>query len=259
MERIVYILGAGFSQPLGIPTVRNFIERARDMYFERPAIYGHFTNVLEDIQKLSRTSVLFKTALYDLEEVLSILQTEQDMEGKDRTTEFITLINSVVNDTLTKLPDVINSTNWYPFVQSAGDLWAPYVCFVANLFRLSIGQQNNRPVVKQIGQDLVGDPYQYDVVSLNYDLILERAADCLNRLLREGGGSAWGQLRRGEAISEIIPETGQHRPVLAKLHGSSDAGNIIAPTANKRILDVQDQWQMAYEVLKKTNHVRVIG
>ena len=32
MNRVVYVLGAGFSAPLGIPIVRSFLEKSKDLY-----------------------------------------------------------------------------------------------------------------------------------------------------------------------------------------------------------------------------------
>ena len=32
MDNIVYFLGAGFSAPLGVPTMRNFIVKSKDMF-----------------------------------------------------------------------------------------------------------------------------------------------------------------------------------------------------------------------------------
>ena len=34
MERVVYLLGAGFSAPLGLPVMSNFLEKSKYMYFE---------------------------------------------------------------------------------------------------------------------------------------------------------------------------------------------------------------------------------
>ena len=33
MEKITYVLGAGFSAPLGIPVMRDFLTKSKDLYF----------------------------------------------------------------------------------------------------------------------------------------------------------------------------------------------------------------------------------
>ena len=44
-DKIVYLLGAGFSAPLGLPLVSNFISKSKDLYFEQPGKYSHFLEV----------------------------------------------------------------------------------------------------------------------------------------------------------------------------------------------------------------------
>ena len=70
----------------------------------------------------------------------------------------------------------------------------------------------------------------------------------------------WLKFRRDEVSQVTVPDSGGcHWPLLAKLHGCSRMGGIIAPTANKRLDELQDQWKMAYQSLQLANHVRVIG
>ncbi len=41
MDKVVYFLGAGFSAPLGLPVMRDFLIKSKDMYFENPDRYKH--------------------------------------------------------------------------------------------------------------------------------------------------------------------------------------------------------------------------
>ncbi len=34
IQRVAYLLGAGFSAPLGLPVMSNFLAKAKDLYFE---------------------------------------------------------------------------------------------------------------------------------------------------------------------------------------------------------------------------------
>jgi len=36
LEKVVYLLGAGFSAPLGLPVMSNFLEKSKDIYFADP-------------------------------------------------------------------------------------------------------------------------------------------------------------------------------------------------------------------------------
>jgi hypothetical protein len=61
MERVVYLLGAGFSAPLGIPVMSNFLTRSKDLYFTDPARFDHFKEVFDTINELS----VIKTFLFE--------------------------------------------------------------------------------------------------------------------------------------------------------------------------------------------------
>jgi hypothetical protein len=269
MERVVYILGAGFSAPLGVPTVRTFLERARDLYFSNTEKYEHFKKIFEDIQSLARTAVLFKSDLFDLEEVLSILQTEEELEGSNRADAFIRLIRDVVSDSTPPAPGL--GSRSYVYGDQPG--WPVYLAFVASLFRLRLSPKRTTipggpaapikepPVAHQLEENLqTRAPMCYDIVSLNYDCILETAARFYNSHLSFGGQTEpWVSFRRKEGESATIEATTQHRPLLTKLHGCCEMGGIVAPTANKRLAELSDQWKMAYEALQQANHVRIIG
>jgi hypothetical protein len=53
MNNVVYLLGAGFSAPLGLPVMSNFLDRSKDMYFADNATYAHFLPVFETINVLT--------------------------------------------------------------------------------------------------------------------------------------------------------------------------------------------------------------
>ena len=58
MENIVYILGAGFSAPIGLPVMNNFIDKSKDMYFNYND-GGNF-NYFEDIFKMIKDIAFLK-------------------------------------------------------------------------------------------------------------------------------------------------------------------------------------------------------
>jgi len=74
MERIVYFLGAGFSHPLKLPIMSNFIEKSRDMYFSDRENNKSMGEVLEKVREMAFAGAYYDIDLHNIEEVLSILE-----------------------------------------------------------------------------------------------------------------------------------------------------------------------------------------
>ena len=72
MTRVVYFLGAGFSAPLGLPTLGEFIQAARDQQLKREE-FTYFGDLLEQLEGLHKAGSFFKSDLSNIEEVLSLL------------------------------------------------------------------------------------------------------------------------------------------------------------------------------------------
>jgi hypothetical protein len=74
-DRIVYVLGAGFSAPLGLPVVSNFIQKACDIYARDHNRYQDFGQIYEMIDEMSgRVKHYYTLAERNVEEILSILE-----------------------------------------------------------------------------------------------------------------------------------------------------------------------------------------
>jgi len=50
MENVFYILGAGFSAPLSLPVMSNFLMKSKDMYFSDPERLQHFQEIFNIIK-----------------------------------------------------------------------------------------------------------------------------------------------------------------------------------------------------------------
>ena len=75
MQKIVYVLGAGFSKPLGLPIMSDFIDMAKDLYALDTEKYGYFSHVFEFIHdKLAWVKTVYEADLNNIEEILSILE-----------------------------------------------------------------------------------------------------------------------------------------------------------------------------------------
>ena len=78
MERVVYILGAGFSEPLGLPLTSNFLRKSKDM----PSSCERFGNIFKAIDRMSNSKTYYSTDVLNIEEVLSILEMNQRIHGE---------------------------------------------------------------------------------------------------------------------------------------------------------------------------------
>src|SRR6185369_13710360 len=119
MERIVYLLGAGFSAPLGLPVMSNFFTNSKDMYFKNPSNYPHFQGVFDTIQEMSVIKNYYSTDLFNIEEILSILEMGEYLQGNQLKGDFLKYIVDVINYYTPKLqphPPGGLPGNWYDFL-----------------------------------------------------------------------------------------------------------------------------------------------
>jgi hypothetical protein len=250
MDHIVYFLGAGFSAPLGIPVMRNFLIKSRDMFSEDPKRYKHFEKVFQLIRDMNVAKSYYETDLFNIEEILSILEMRDQIGGK-RAKRFIKYISDVILHYSPPVP-VSDTTrypaNWHTRFLADAAIWQPYFYFVANLFNLRIGRPTGQ-VIFEVKADTVAA--RYSVLTLNYDLVLETISQFFTSSFRGGGrfhfAESYGKLAEGEVR-------------LGKLHGSVGRDDIIAPTWNKGINKAMVKvWDGAHEILKQANQIRIIG
>ena len=110
---------------------------------------------------------------------------------------------------------------------------------MANLINLGIFKMDNDSLYFA---DVSNPSTSYSIITLNYDMIFERAYDFIQNRL--------GQNYDGP-VSKLN---------IDKLHGSVDGGIIVAPTYNKSsIYQVKEVWKSARKVLKEANYLRIMG
>lgn len=282
MDNVVYILGAGFSAPLGLPVISNFISKAHDIFQDHRDLYPNFEDVFKSIKnRLASIALVYKADLDNIEEVLSILEMERlagEISSKE-TSDFNKFIIDVIKYFTPAFvgPETVKVNSKY-ICESAkylrendfqDDLFSNYQYrnygnFVLKLFNthLSVtGIETEEDDLKQ-QQDKVFKSFKvelekmtevqakYSVISLNYDLVLENLAGYYSSMLNVG------------KIEFARPQTKLKNdfPVLAKLHGSIDTNTIIPPTWNKTIKEKIDlEWKAAHQALASANHIRFIG
>ncbi|MFC1717334.1 hypothetical protein ACFL6S_26985 [Candidatus Poribacteria bacterium] len=57
MEKVVYILGAGFSAPFGLPLMRNFYRMSKDMYERDPQGRELFADVFKEMDRITKSAM----------------------------------------------------------------------------------------------------------------------------------------------------------------------------------------------------------
>jgi hypothetical protein len=189
MEKVVYFLGAGFSAPLGIPTMANFLEYAKDMCAGNAERYSKYDAVFQAINQLSYTKNYYNADLFNIEEILSILEMQITFDGLNLRKEFDEFVCSVIShytpsfSRITQMP-----RNWQSWIfdsapGSTQSKWTRYGYFVASIFGVlftlsEIGriEPNYRIGIKK---QLDKIP-TYSLITTNYDMILENICMFIN-------------------------------------------------------------------------------
>lgn len=258
-ERILYLLGAGFSAPLGIPVMSEFLFKARDQYAAETAKYRHFADVFEKLGRMSVAKNFYSTDLFNIEEILSILEMEAQLKGERLPEPVIRFICDVIDyhTPHPQDPDRIRLKNTHPWTSALfgeGTL-ASYTHFVAQLFGLHIRKwPSEDPGAYEPMQGHVSpqEDVRYSVVTLNYDMVLEEQASAIQR---------WYEIPTEFRMADHEPDEGWERgPYLAKLHGSTERQHVVPPTWSKGIEgEAATAWQLAHRLMSEATQLRIIG
>ncbi len=258
-DRVVYVLGAGFSAPLGLPVMSNFLMKSKDMYFSNPEGFGYFKEVFDAIATMSVSKNYYDANLFNIEEILSIAEMQELVGGGRLRRNFEKYIVDVIGHFTPPVQNRGGSLpgNWHGFLFSGGHLQAEYGYFVGNL----LGLEFKRPLNSAGGafyNKLSHPNASYSVITLNYDMVLESYAGYVerNHVRRYANEEEDLAFRLGPEPAPI----GKRGVSLAKLHGSVDTGVIVPPTWNKALnQDLLDSWKLAFGLLERANHIRIIG
>ena len=252
-ELVVYLLGAGFSAPLGLPVMSNFLEKSKDLFFLEGKLSKdqreYFKNVFQAIHDMSVVKNYYTTDLFNIEEILSILTMQQSLGGGGLSEAFLRYITDVIRYYTPPIPPLFSSDadEWHKGLFSTTEgparFYRFYGFFVGSLLQLSVPRPQGE--VNRYHKRTV----DYGVVTLNYDLVLERFA----RSFQETNPDSHFSFRRAtEEFQDDVP--------LAKLHGSVDTEVIVPPTWNKDVNQkLLPDWTTAFDRLSKANHLRIIG
>jgi hypothetical protein len=264
MDKVVYVLGAGFSRPLGLPIMSDFMDKGKDMYSVDPSKYQHFQKVFRSIKELAYIKMAYSSDLENIEEILSILEMRDLLDNNNQEKlDFINFIVDVINyyTPVQKrpAPSMVNIGSFdqlqflFPAIYEK-----VYGGFVLGLFNHQIKVKSQEIISENDLWGLTCDEIKnpsasYSIITLNYDLVLENIAHHILTCTNNKGDI---HFQRSQNLLLATP------PIIAKLHGSVDDRNIIPPTWNKTIATnphIQSEWSIAYNLLKSANHIRFIG
>src|SRR5438876_488563 len=127
MDHVVYILGAGFSAPLGLPLMGNFLMKAKDMYAGDAKRFAHFKDVFDYIGAMGSIQTYYDADLLNIEEILSILEIREQIDGKT-SRQFVKLLLDVVSYYTPGPPTIdprVSSANWYEYPLPEHQEWTP--------------------------------------------------------------------------------------------------------------------------------------
>src|SRR5262249_27498309 len=130
--------------------------------------------------KMSVCKNYYEANLFNIEEVLSILEMQNSLEGREENKEFAEFILDVIRfytppillPKREKLPG-----NWYDSL-FADKRIGHHLKFVASLFRLDFAKLHNKPFSFMPAKAPTTD---YSVITLNYDCVLEAIQDALSQ------------------------------------------------------------------------------
>lgn len=250
MERIVYLIGAGFSAPLGIPVMSNFLMKSKDMYFLEEEKFTHFSDVFKTIATMSKVKNYYSADLFNIEEILSILEMQEHLDEGD-----VECFKKYISDVIQYYTPMIEKytkkypANWYDFIFGVNHLFRKYGYFIGNILNLEMYKDQEREIWCT---STYNPQHKYSIISLNYDLIFENIVEYLKNNFNQKG--------KLDLKYNLKKEFDPNFVYLAKIHGCAKQGNIVPPTWNKNSNpDLLSTWKLAKKLLEEANHIRILG
>ena len=252
-ENVLYLLGAGFSAPLGVPVMSNFLSMAKDQFADNPKEFEHFAPIFDKIKRLGDLKNVFRADLSNIEEILSILEVPTFLEQNGDAGSFATFLADVVSYyTPTPKLELPRPSGRACHTFGVDGLVNGYAHFVAALFNLRIPVLENVQDQPTILRDSRA-PLRYSVITTNYDRVLELYADFIS--------TNWGIQCTFMSIADAA-KTGFNgeAPALAKLHGGVGDVTIVPPTWSKGSHPkIVPHWQASATLISQAHHIRIIG
>jgi hypothetical protein len=260
MANIVYFLGAGFSAPLGLPLMSNFVDLSKDMFFRDQEKFPNIKKIMEMINDYSRIKHYVRSDLFNIEEMLSVLEMADTISGGSHAKEFAEYIKDVIKYYTPQIPAPLLSNygngGWGPkgterdygrsLFGSDADLIAKYAYFISSLAGLHMRCYKPSSGSQRIELCKPDSKHTYSVITTNYDMLIQNFLSHIDTTFRE-------------------KEAGVHYSTaltVIKLHGSVDS-TIIPPSWRKTEMtsceEVGRAWKDAGKLLAQANYIGIIG
>ncbi|HUT09191.1 MAG TPA: SIR2 family protein [Thermoguttaceae bacterium] len=258
MENVVYLLGAGFSAPFGLPVMSNFLEKSKDQYYRDPETYSHFLEVIKTIDEMAKIKNYYNTDLHNIEEILSILEMQSLLAGGEKRDLFVRYIVDVIDYHTRKITEVPRGADELFKALFGNDaLWQLCGIFAAALLGYRFSRSGNGPLCRIRVTVAQNRETQYSVVTLNYDTVLERIIKFMHVQIDTVTCPSFFRKKFEDGTKDEPNQT-----PLAKLHGCVEEKNIVPPTWNKVLLkdnNLLSTWRTASGLLSQANYIRIIG
>ncbi len=263
MQQTSYIIGAGFSAPLGLPTRANFLERAKDMLFRYPERYEHHHSLIKEFDQIAKVGVYCATDPLDIEEALAIIEMENFAKARRSKKPFVDLIQDTVEHysrALEKIEGPVEE-EWLTHPFGRHRRINLYGVFAASLLSVRLAQRAHAADRQEPETEFVAEKLplrsRYAVLSTNYDMVLERFAEATRQHYR-----CSDEIRLQRPVLDEDDKNGDSQAgvPLVKLHGSVD-GDILLPAtwARSTHRKAAQIWERGLALLSSSNHVRIIG
>lgn len=247
--KTTYILGAGFSRAAGLPLMNDFYLTSKDIFpkLGSPTATA-FKHVFDFWEVYSNVKHYLNVDFFNIEELLSIIEMNHYLSESESSTlneDILFFIREVINQ---KTPKIDDKSNIY-------DVYKRFL-----MYALGIKKDHNRLY------RLAGGP-ENSIISLNYDLLIENTLSFFN--INNAKSNIYDRPSFVPFYGHNIEYENDHlnppdiiEIKIAKLHGSINFKDnlIIPPTWNKTSNEkIKGAWQLAYELLSKTNKIVFIG
>lgn len=257
MKNIVYILGAGFSAPLNIPTMSQFIFTSRsliNLIHDENELKQH-KSALDILNHLYSIKSIADIDLYNIENVFSVICAQSLIEKKQENIVsekeiFENFIKRVIRLSTPSFTGcrVKNNTELIRLNHESIEIYHAwghrepsnaqelYVQFFASLLGPYLPGSTDDFDYISLANQTISDAI-YSFISFNYDRVVE---ECLM------------------AICDSPFFNIDKKPIVLKLHGDVN-GEIVPPSWDKNLETYLPQWEMAGQLLMNANEVRILG
>jgi len=263
--KTVYIIGAGFSRYANLPLMSDFYFKSKDIYFklQNESDKRSFERVFNYFDDYSKVKNIMNADFLNIEELLSIIEMDSYINNKKGIyKDYINYLEKVID---LSSPIKLNKDGVY-LIDNDKNIEI-YTQFIMKAFDITFPLDTNR-AIQYYDRIPTNDN---GIISLNYDLILEKAIKRLNDYNRKQFGNDYWSFDFEYGIDEkFIKRSYTATPrypklKLAKIHGSvnfkwNNIPLIIPPTWNKTSeKKMKSVWKLSFDLLSSANKIVFIG